>query len=218
MKKILNILFWIIAFALFPIAAGLYFILPKSIRKSQMPNGWKKFWWIAYILLTIYLICSKVFCVGCLLMMIYCFGGEPIISRENVPISDYQTSEDFYKLTGVEFPDLEMVDSLVYDENIIRANVWNEYKFVAKKGLNENFYKQLNRVCETDSTHWQYNEEEDIYSYWIYPDWHPVDRSRGMCDRMVTMQDGSVTVDWDGDFISVEVQRDTITLRNGWIR
>ena len=61
-------------------------------------------------------------------------------------------------------------------------------------------------------------EDESMYSYFIYPDQTPVDRSRGMCDRRVKREDGSLTEDWDGDFISVEVQRDTITLRNGWVR
>ena len=61
-------------------------------------------------------------------------------------------------------------------------------------------------------------ECESIYSYFIYPDQTPVDRSRGMCDRMVTMDDGSVVNDWDGSFISVEIQKDTIVLRDGWLR
>lgn len=48
-------------------------------------------------------------------------------------------------------------------------------------------------------------EDESMYSYFIYPDQIPVDRSRGMCDRMVTMDDGSVV-------------KDTIVLRDGWLR
>ena len=61
-------------------------------------------------------------------------------------------------------------------------------------------------------------EDESIYSYFIYPDQTPVDRSRGMCDRMVESSDGELTPDWDGDFVSVEIQKDTIVLRDGWLR
>ncbi|MBO7220424.1 MAG: hypothetical protein J6V21_04470 [Alistipes sp.] len=89
--------------------------------------------------------------------------------------------------------------------------------FVVKEVNKSNFYKRLERACKTDPSHWNY-DDEGAYSYWIFPDQHPVDRSRGMCDRMVTMEDGSLVKDWDGDFISVEVQRDTIILQKGWVR
>lgn len=175
---------------------------------------------ITYILLTCCLVCSKIILslpvVG--IGLGSCSDSEPIVSRVNVPASDYRTSEDFYKLTGVEFPELGMVDSLFYNENCIRANMWSEYKFVAPEGLDESFCRRLERAYEADSTHWKYDEESRVYRYWIYPDQHPVDRSRGMCDRVVECADGSLTKDWDGDFVSVEIQRDTIVLRKGWLR
>lgn len=143
---------------------------------------------------------------------------SPRIVRENICPAPYRTSNDFYKLTGVKFPEIEIVDSLYYDDMFLNPNTYHEYKFVVKDANIKNLYMRLERACEIDSTHWQYDKKEEIYSYWIYPDQHPVDRSRGMCDRMVTMEDGSMIVDWDGDFISVEVHRDTITLRNGWLR
>ncbi len=217
MKKALKIILWIIAFLLFPIAAGLYFIWPSRIWKSRISKGWKIFWWTAYALLTVPLVSLKI--LLCFVFIILC-GGEqqpPIISREDVPASYYRTSEDFYKLTGVEFPELEMVDSLYYDENTFRANRWSEYKFVVKSGAKNSFYRRLNRACKVDSTHWRYDEEDDTYRYGINPDQHPVDRSRGMCDRMITI-DGSIVEDRDGDFISVKIQIDTVVLREGWIR
>ncbi len=217
MRKTLRIILWIIAFILFPITAGLYFVWPSKILKERLSLNWRRFWWITYGFVALAGIISKIW-FYVLVPLALSYSGDPITSSENVQPSDYHTAEDFRKLTGVEFPELEIVDSLYYDENIIRANTWNEYRFVAKDGLVNTFYKRLNRACETDPSHWRYNEAEDIYSYCIYPDQHPVDRSRGMCDRMVTMEDGSLVKDWDGDFISVEVQRDTITLRNGWVR
>ena len=219
MKKVLKVILWIIAFLLFPITAGLYFVWPSRILKERMSPEWRKFWWVCYGVVAVAGVLSKIwYYILVPIALSYSGNSEPIITRENVPVSDYQTAEDFRKLTGVEFPQLEMVDSLYYDENFILANWWSEYKFVAKGGLNESFRKRLNRACKTDSSHWKYNEESDYYHYYIYPDSQPVDRSRGMCDRMVTMDDGSVVDDWDGAFIEVEVHRDTIVLRNGWLR
>ena len=217
MKKALKIIFWIVAFLLFPITAGLYFVWPSKILKERLSPNWRRFWWITYGFVALVGITSKIW-FYVLVPLALSYSGEPFTTCENVQPSDYHTAEDFRKLTGVEFPELEMVDSLYYDENIIRANTWNEYKFVAKDGLDNTFYRRLNQVCEADPSHWSYDKERNVYSYWIYPDQHPVNRSRGMCDRMVTMEDGSLVKDWDGDFISVEVQRDTITLRNGWVR
>lgn len=128
-----------------------------------------------------------------------------------------------------------MVDSIFFEEGCMRANLWNEYRFVAKGGLSKDFKKRLKCACKTDSTHWSYSEgslsdwfykglgepivgDRKIYKYWIYPDKEPVDRSRGMCDRMVELDDGSIVEEWDASFISVEVRSDTIILRNGWLR
>lgn len=217
MRKALRIILWIIAFILFPITAGLYFVWPSKILKERLSPNWRRFWWITYGFVALVGIASKIW-FYVLVPWVLSYSGEPFTTCENVQPSDYHTAEDFRKLTGVEFPELEMVDSLYYDENIIRANTWNEYKFVAKDGLDNNFYRLLNKACEADPSHWNYDKERNIYSYWIYPDQHPVDRSRGMCDRMVTMDDGNLVNDWDGDFISVEIQTDTIVLRKGWLR
>ena len=217
MRKALRIILWIIAFILFPITAGLYFLWPSKILKERLSPNWRRFWWITYGFVALVGITSKIW-FYVLVPLALSYSGEPFTTCENVQPSDYHTAEDFRKLTGVEFPELEMVDSLYYDENIIRANTWNEYKFVAKDGLDNTFYRQLNKACEADPSHWNYDKERNVYSYWIYPDQHPVDRSRGMCDRMVTMDDGNLVNDWDGDFISVEIQTDTIVLRNGWLR
>lgn len=231
MKKVMKVLFWIIALILFPITAGLYFIWPSKIFKDRMSKGWNIFWWITYALTAFYCVAFKV--LSCTVFILLAIGSAegPCVSRDNVPAPDYKTSEDFYKLTGVEFPELEMVDSLFFYEHGLPTNYWNEYKFITKGGLNKGFYKRLELACETDSKHWEYSEDSlskgtgepiigdrKIYKYWIYPDEEPVDRSRGMCDRMVELDDGSVVEEWDGSFISVEVRNDTIVLRKGWLR
>ena len=109
MKKVMKVLFWIIALILFPITAGLYFIWPSKIFKDRMSKGWNIFWWITYALTALYCVAFKV--LSCMVFILLAIGSAegPSVSRDNVPAPDYKTSEDFYKLTGVEFPELEMV-------------------------------------------------------------------------------------------------------------
>ena len=231
-----RLVLWIILLILFPYATGLFLIWPSNLFKDRMPRGWKIFHWVIYAPIGLSFVVQKLFlCLWIIAMVADPDAWKPCITHENISAPEYRTAEDFYKLTGVEFPELEMVDSLFYDEGIIRSCTWHEYKFVAKEGLDEEFFKRLDHACQTDSTHWglrtgsigdyfyrgtgePIKEDESMYSYFIYPDQTPVDRSRGMCDRMVTMDDGRVVNDWDGSFISVEIQKDTIVLRDGWLR
>ena len=233
MKNVLKVLFWIIAIILFPITAGLYFIWPSKIFKDRMSQNWKTFWWIIYTVQAFIGVASKIFACFVFIAMAN-HNVEPWVTRGDVSAPDYKTSEDFYRLTGVEFPELEMVDSLSFCDDGFPSNVWNEYRFVAKDGLSDRFYKRLERACVTDSTHWSYTDgdiadyfypfvgepifgDQMHYHYGIYPDQEPVDRSRGMCDRMVEGFDGEMVTDWDGTFITVDIVNDTIILRNGWL-
>lgn len=232
MKKVLKVTFWIIALILFPITAGLYFIWPSKINRDRISRNGKTFWWVIYAVLAFWGVASKVLiCLTCFLMTYEDSG--PIISRDDVPAPEYRTSEDFYKLTGVEFPELEMVDSLIFQDGGFATNYWKEYKFVVKDGVSNRFHKHLEYACKEDSTHWYYGPIADyfysvtaeesvdgsmVYHYEIYPDEQPVDRSRGMCDRMVEVFDGEMVTDWDGTFISVDIVNDTIILRDGWLR
>ena len=227
----------VIAIILFPIAAGLFFIWPSRIFREKMKKGWRILLWAIYTPVSLWFVFLKIFCVALLISeSINPTYGIAGISRGNVAPTEYRTKEDFYKLTGVAFPELQLVDSLSYDEGVLGACWWNEYKFIAPKGLKKDFFKRLDAACQTDSEHWGLSEGsfadnfnpysgselskegQMIYSYWIYPDAEPVDRTKGVCDRMVTMDDGSLVNDWDGSFISVEVQKDTIVLRKGWLR
>ena len=146
MRNVLKVLLRIIAIILFPITAGLYFIWPSRIFKDRMSKGWNIFWWITYALTAFYCVAFKV--LSCAILILFVIGSAegPSVSRDNVPAPDYKTSEDFYKLTGVEFPELEMVDSLFHDDIYI---YYREYQFVAKEGLSDVFYKRLERACVT---------------------------------------------------------------------
>ena len=220
MRNVLKVLLWIIAIILFPITAGLYFIWPSRIFKDRMSQNWKIFWWIIYAIQAFIGIALKIFACAIIVMPYTHEDTFVDISRESVPAPDYKTSEDFYKLTGVDFPELEMVDSLYIvdnNPNIYLANSWREYKFVAKNGLSESFYECLERACVTDSTHWERMVGYQlIYQYEIYPDQEPVDRSRGMCDRMEETFNGEMKPACDGDYIIVEIMNNTIILKQGW--
>ena len=233
MKNVLKVLFWIIAIILFPISAGLYFIWPSRIFKDRMSQNWQTFWWIIYAVQALIGVALKIFACLALILMTY-ENVDPCVTRDNVPAPDYKTSEDFYKLTGVEFPELKMVDSLFFQDGGFPTNHWKEYKFIAKDDLNDSFHKRLEQACETDATHWSYTDGDIAdyfypslgepiignqmhYHYRIYPDQEPVDRSRGMCDRMVEGFDGEMVTDWDGTYITVDIVNDTIILRNGWV-
>ena len=217
-KNLKNGWLWILGFIFFPITIGLLLIWPSRLHKDKMKKGWKIFWWSLYAGVASHTVTSKI-----LAIFLFCvFASNPGsldagYSRENVAAPTYSTAEDFQKLTGVEFPEMDLVDSLHYNDGAFGSNWRNEYKFVPKNGLNKAFYKRLDRACETDSTHW-YISEDSEYTYIIYPDATPVDRSKGNCDRMVEIEDGKYINDWDGTYVSVEIQNDTIILREGWVR
>lgn len=184
---------------------------------------------------------GKTYCVAfkvlsCTVFILLAIGSAegPSVIRDDIPAPEYSTSEDFYKLTGVEFPELEMVDSLIFQDGGFPTSYWSEYKFVAKDGLDDSFYKRLEQACVTDSAHWTYTDgdiadrfypalgepiigDKMHYSYRICPDQEPVDRSRGSCDRMKILDDGMMIKDLDGSFITVDIVNDTIILRDVWL-
>ena len=163
----------------------------------------------------------------------FAFSPEPYYEHPTLSKSDnppaYTTTEDFYRLTGVEFPEIVPVDSLFYDEGCLRANMWNEHKFIASHKLPKSFYKRLDAACKNDPGHWTkgpgrftdwayrslgmpVDTSAVTYRYWVYPSdpsgSEKVDRSKEVWERE----------DWDGTFVSVEIQKDTVYLLNGWLR
>ena len=83
MRKALRIILWIIAFFLFPITAGLYFVWPSKILKERLSPNWRRFWWITYGFVAIVGIASKIWfyvLVPCVLS----YSGEPFTTCENV--------------------------------------------------------------------------------------------------------------------------------------
>jgi len=134
MKKALKIILWIVAFLLFPITAGLYFILSIIISKSKLSKGWRRFCWAIYGIVATCMVTYKAL-VFIVFHTMNTADTTPTISRENICPAPYRTSDDFYKLTGVKFPELEIVDSLYYDDMFLNPNTYHEYKFVVKEAL-----------------------------------------------------------------------------------
>ena len=209
-----NFLKWLV-FILFPITVISWSIWFKYNDRIKKP--WRGILKVLNILLSIRLVVSKISACAFFLIAGFCedFATENT-TRDWVAEPTYMTNEDFLKLTGVEFPELELIDSVHYDDGFPTSASWDEYKFVSKDNLIPAFYYRLDEACQIDSTHW--NKDDKGYNYHIHPDMNPVDRSRGMCDRQVQLSNGEWVNDWDGTFVSVEIQNDTITLREGWVR
>lgn len=209
-----NFLKWLV-FILFPTTVISWSIWFKYNDRIKKP--WRGVLKVLNILLSIRLVVSKIsVCVFFLIIGLCEDFAMENTTYDGVPEPTYMTNEDFLKLTGVEFPELVLIDSLHYDDGFPTSASWNEYKFVGRDNLTSGFYHRLNKACQTDSTHW--NRDDEGYSYHIHPDLHPVDRSRGMCDRQVQLSNGEWVNDWDGTFVSVDIRNDTVTLREGWVR
>ncbi len=123
----------------------------------------------------------------------------------------YRTAGDLKMITGVEFPDVALVDSDYYSD-------WNReeiiMKFTPSEPLTKEFIRSLDKACKEDSCCW--SKDNEGYHYFIFPE-RPIDRPAGTHIRQVDC-DGVMTDDWDGDYIEVQVplKGDTIYVSDGW--
>lgn len=163
-----------------------------------------------------------VFCAACVLLILIVLlvyllylSVSWATPEDMVPsTARYHTAYELQQATGVEFPEVSLVDSTkrhVYD-------MWSSEveTFVPVKPLSKEFFKRLDRACKEDPCCWM--KEENGYRYTIYPEF-PLDRTKGSHRRMVKDGDGMVE-DWQGDFVEVWVpfSGDTITIEDGWRR
>ena len=109
---------------------------------------------------------------------------------------DYHNADDLQKVTEVEFPEIVPVDSFYSDGGLAGDNT--NIKFIPVKPLDKDFFYRLDQACKTDSCCWR--KDSTGYSYDIYPEAIPFDRTKGMHRRMVDV-DGKKVPDWDGTYI-----------------
>lgn len=241
-QKVFESLGWTLAMLLLPVLGLIFWILRMRNLKKKNPETKRGYLWGAFgVASTAWFVIALPIVFFIALVIANPEDFSPSL-HETDELSQYGSAEGLYKLTGVEFPEVTMIDAHDYMDGGLPSTHWDEHKFAIRPNDVQNLHKRLERACVTDPAHWKILDEPSymrcevqgyigrnareeyaenpskIYWYFIYPDSTSVDRSRGMCDRMVEMDDGTTTMDWDGTFVSVEVQNDTIWIREGWLR
>lgn len=239
-SRFLEALLWVVTGVFLPLISLVAWILRMLDlkKKQEVKRGYM--WWAFGIVTALWLPVIIFFSV-ILGSMIFCpeeEGWAPSVHRDSIESSEYGSADGLYRLTGVKFPEVGEVDSFFYQDGGLPARWWRMHKFAISQNDVGLLHERLERACIADSTHWSVlyepgsyqRQEEDrvtrtnsgsadrVYWYMIYPDSTSVDRSRGMCDRGYVSEDGTFHHDIDGTFISVEVQRDTVWIREGWLR
>lgn len=178
-------------------------LLPYFSKKYGMIKSRKKLWTLVFI--------SPFFVFFILLVLLFLALAEP--DYPAVPeVAKYHNAQELQQATGVEFPEVILVDSLnMFASGFYKAE---EEMFIPRKPLTKEFYGKLDKACKEDSCCWK--KEENGYRYNIYPEL-PLDRTKGSHRRMVD-EGGKMVPDWQGDFVEVWVpfSGDTITIRDGW--
>ena len=146
--------------------------------------------WSLGIIIAMPMLLIIILFVGFLVMFVVGAGQS---NGTGVPTHiDYHNADDLQKVTGVEFPEIVPVDSFCSDGGL--AGYETQIKFVPAKPLDKDFFCRLDQACKTDSCCWR--KDSTGYSYDIYPEAIPFDRTKGMHRRMVDV-DGKKVPDWD---------------------
>lgn len=232
-QKVLEVAGWTLAMLFIPIVSLIFWIFRMQSLKKKNPEMKRGYMWWAFGIAStawfIFLLPVALF----MALLITDPEGFSSSFNKTEELSQYGCAEGLYKLTGVEFPEVAMIDAHMYVDAGIPSRYWYEHKFAIKPSDMQSLHSRLEQACVSDSTHWEIldgpsyqrtevswlmgrNADDEyaanpakVYWYLIYPDSTSVDRSLGMCDRVN---------DIDGSFVSVEVQNDTIWIREGWLR
>lgn len=246
-SRFLEALLWVVTGVFLPLISLVAWILRMLDlkKKQEVKRGYM--WWAFGIVTALWLPVIIFFSVilGAAIISPEDLWMQPniVAINDGVESSEYCSADGLYRLTGLKFPEVEVLEAWNYNDGGLPSYGWNVYKLAIGQSDVMPLREKLERACVIDSTHWEILEEpswqrqeesralnrilqdgdssggsDRIYWYMIYPDSTSVDRSRGMCDRMVEGADGTLVADWDGTFISVEVQRDTVWIREGWLR
>lgn len=134
-----------------------------------------------------------------------CFGSMLAVKddpNKNYAAWDYSipfhTSEDLQKLTGMEFPQVELVDSFAHEGGgAFRVEYRNEEgKFLitgSKRSVKE-FRKRIEEASRERNSRWIFNKEDSTYNWSAAPKGEPNNNG-----------DYNVTVPMKGDTITVSI-------------
>ena len=141
--------------------------------------------------------------VAIIIMVFYAIGGDAQGTPQTVK---YHNASDLQKITKIQFPAVELVDSTFYDSFSLREVT---EKFVIKE--TDGRSKLLNAI--EDGKYWEQNT--DGYRFYILPK-EDIEDAKELVWRK--SKDGQE--DWDGEFIEILVSAssDTIYLKYGWAR
>lgn len=215
-KKIINrgleILFWIVAALFMPIVNIVLWILRMRNLKVESPDRGRGYMWVIFAFVVLGNILS--FCMALLVMVALAGFAQPSasISRENVRATEYGTAEELYRLTGVRFSDIVAVDSLQYNMYGVDPMEWIEHKYVFADGPDESFYELLEEACVSGPGSWEVSGDAVTPYFYL--------------DVRAGLKDKAYRYNWyeydysesprRGNFIWVEVQQDTVWVREGY--
>lgn len=131
-----------------------------------------------------------------------CFGSSPDVEddpNKNFAAWDYSirihSSEDFQKLTGMEFPEVELVDSFAHEGGAFMGAYRNEegkFLITGSKQSAKEFRKRIEEASREKNSRWIFNKEDSTYNWSAAPKGEPNNNG-----------DYNVTVPMKGDTITV---------------
>lgn len=141
--------------------------------------------------------------VAIIIMVFYAIGGDAQGTPQTVK---YHNASDLQKISKIQFPPVELIDSTFYDSFSLREVT---EKFILK---DKNTRSALENAIE-NGKYWE--KVEDGYKFYILPE-DGIEEAKELTWRKT--QEGQD--DWDGEFIEIVVpnSNDTIFVKYGWER
>lgn len=136
-------------------------------------------------------------------IVVYVVGGESVGTPASVR---YHNASDFQRITKIQFPNVELVDSALY-ESFSLMEVTESFVL-----MDEGSRSELIKAIE-GGKYWERDEEG--YKFYLLPEEDFEVFAESVWPKTEDGQD-----DWDGDYIKilVPVSNDTILVKYGWER
>lgn len=206
--RILEVSLWVIAAVLLPVISIIPWIFRIRNLKKKNPGQNRLYMWAVFVFMMIVnILYAGLFFLAIIAGIVV--SPSASISRENVSVSEYGTTEKLYELTGIMFPDIAPVDSLQYNMWGVDPIEWTEHKYVFSGSPDESFYKSLENACTQEPEHWKIMDYIKPYYY--------MGIKIGTEDKVYHYEKSTPPETGKSYFISVDVQNDTIWLRKGYI-